>query len=176
MGKTREVKRILYIFAALSVILTGCPAPRVLPDEPVIEFTSFILDEKTDELGNLTLTGELRFDFQDGDGDIGLDIAYDTIDIPDSIMYNLFLTIHEKVDGRYVEVDTSGMETPPYYRVPPLDREGQNKTLSGEIMVDIQYFIIQYDTIKYTFFLMDRAFHRSNVDTTTEIVFTDWID
>ena len=80
------------------------------------------------------------------------------------------------MDGQYIEVDTSETETPPYYRVPPLDREGQNKTLSGEIKVDIQYLVIQYDTLKYTFFLMDRAFHRSNVDTTTEIVFTDWIE
>ena len=168
------MKKTLCIFAALAVLLTGCPAPRVLPDEPKIEFTSFILDEKTDALGNLTLTGELRFDFEDGDGDIGIDAPFDSITAPDSIMYNLFLTIHEKVDGQYMKVDPSVMETPPYYRVPPLDREGQNKTLSGEIMIDIQYLVIEYDTIKYSFYLMDRAFHRSNVDTTTEIVFTDW--
>lgn len=169
------MKRILYIFAVLAVLLTGCPVPRVLPDTPKIEFTSIILDEKTDDLGNLTLTGELRFNFEDGDGDIGIPPPYDSINLPDSLLYNLFLTIHQKVDGQYIKVDTADLETPPYYRIPPLDREGQNKTLSGEIMVEIQYLIIRYDTIKYSFFIMDRAFHRSNVDTTTEIAFTDWI-
>ena len=78
------------------------------------------------------------------------------------------------VNGVYREVDTSELLSPPYYRIPPLDREGQNKTLKGEISVDIEYFTIDYDTLRYSFYLMDRAFHRSNVDTTDEIIFTDW--
>ena len=76
----------------------------------------------------------------------------------------------------FSEVDTSDLETPPYYRIPPLDREGQNKTLQGEIMVDIQYLLIEYDTLKYSFYILDRAFHHSNVDTTSEIIFTNWKD
>ena len=129
------------------------------------------------DLGAETLTGQLRFDFEDGDGDIGFEIfESDTLNLPDSLLYNLFLTLHEKVNGQYVEVDTSELETPPYYRIPPLDREGQNKTLKGEIMINIQYLLIEYDTLKYTFYIMDREFHRSNVDTTSEIIFTDWKD
>lgn len=170
------MKKIAYISVLLALILAACPAPRKLPVEPRIEFRSFVLEEKTDPLGNLTLTGELRFDFEDGDGDIGIESPYDSIDQPDSLLYNLFLTVHEKVGGEYRMVDTSELETPPYYRVPPLDREGQNKTLSGEIKVDIQYLVIEYDTIRYSFYIMDRAFHRSNVDTTGEIIFTGWID
>ena len=157
-------------------MLTACPTPHVLPDVPKIEFKSFVLDEKTDVLGNNILTGELRFDFEDGDGDIGFEVSIDSLDQPDSLRYNLFLTLHEKVDGKYVPVDTSELETPPFYRIPPLDREGQNKTLKGEIAVDIEYLIIEYDTLKYSFFIMDRAYHRSNVDTTSEIIFTDWKD
>ncbi len=155
--------------------MTACPVPQVLPDEPKIKFKSFILDRKTDVLNNEILTGELRFEFEDGDGDIGFEAPADSINQPDSLLYNLFLTIHEKVNGQYREVDTSKLETLPYYRLPPLDREGQNKTLKGEIMVEIQYLVIEYDTLKYTFFIMDRAFHRSNVDTTSEIVFADWL-
>ena len=170
------MKKILFITIPIVFILSGCPKPQVLPDTPEIEFTSFILDKKTDALGNLTLTGELRFNFIDGDGDIGFDAPYDSIDQPDTLLYNLFLTIHEKVNGEYRKVDTSDLETPPYYRIPPLDREGQNKTLQGEVMVDIQYLLIEYDTLKYSFYILDRAFHRSNVDTTSEIIFTDWID
>ena len=80
------------------------------------------------------------------------------------------------VDGEYREIDTSELESKPFYRIPPLDREGQNKTLKGEINVEIEYYTVDYDTLKYTFYLMDRSFNRSNVDTTTEIIFIDWKD
>jgi hypothetical protein len=178
-GKPENLRRIRYILPVLFLLLTGCPVPQVLPDTPSIQFKSFILDKGFDGLGNEILLGELRFDFEDGDGDIGFEVPSenpDTLDFPDSLLYNLFLTPYEKVDGQFVEVDTSELETPPYYRIPPLDREGQNKTLKGEVMISIQYLLIEYDTLKYSFYIMDRAFHRSNVDTTSEIIFTDWID
>ena len=73
-------------------------------------------------------------------------------------------------------IDTSELESKPFYRIPPLDREGQNKTLSGTIEVEIEYYTIDYDTLKYSFYIMVRAYHRSNTDTTTEIIFTDWKD
>ena len=72
------------------------------------------------------------------------------------------------------EIDTSELLAPPYYRIPPLDREGQNPTLKGEISVDIEYLTIDYDTLRYAFYIMDRAFNRSNVDSTDWIIFLDW--
>ena len=157
----------------MALALSGCPVPKTLPDVPRVEFKSFILDYKINALNQEILTGTLTFDFEDGDGDIGFEANQDSIHQPDSLKYNLFLTLHEKVNGKYREVDTSELGSPPFYRIPPLDREGQNKTLKGEISVDIEYFTIDYDTLRYSFYLMDRAFHRSNVDTTDEIIFTN---
>lgn len=168
------MRRLAYILIFVSLLLTGCPTPKVLPDVPNVEFMSFILSEKSNPLGSKILTGELTFHFEDGDGDIGFNADPDTMAKPDSLKYNLFLTLHEMVDGEYREIDTSELESKPFYRIPPLDREGQNKTLRGEIKVDIEYYTIDYDTLKYTFYLMDRAFNRSNVDTTSEIIFIDW--
>lgn len=156
-----------------AVVLTGCPTPKILPDVPRVEYLSFILSEKTGDLGNKLWTGELTFYFEDGDGDIGFTASADIINQPDSVKYNLFLTIHEKVDGMYRVVDTSELDTKPFYRIPPLDREGQNKTLSGEIEIEIEYYTFDYDTIRYSFYLTDRAYNRSNTDTTTEIIFLD---
>ena len=156
------------------ILLCGCPAPKVLPDVPRIEFKSFILEERSNALGSKILTGLLSFDFEDGDGDIGFEPLFDSLNLPDTVKYNLFLTLHEMKNGEYREIDASELESKPYYRIPPLDREGQNKTLKGEIEVEIEYYTIDYDTLKYSFFVMDRAFHHSNVDTTTEIIFTDW--
>ena len=169
------MKKISFILVLAAVLFTGCPAPSVLPDVPRVEFISFMLEEKPNPLGTV-LTGTLTFYFEDGDGDIGFNASLDSLNQPDSVKYNLFLTIHEMVDGSYREVDTSELDSKPFYRIPPLDREGQNKTLKGEIAVEIEYFTIDYDTLKYTFYLMDRAYHRSNQDTTTEIIFTDWTE
>ncbi len=168
------MKRILYTIIIATLALAGCPTPKTLPDIPKVEYKGFILEKKINALNQEILTGTLTFDFEDGDGDIGIEPIFDSLNAPDSVKYNLFLTLHEMVNGVYREVDTSELLSPPYYRIPPLDREGQNKTLVGEIAVDIEYFTIDYDTLRYSFYLMDRAFHRSNVDTTDEIIFTDW--
>lgn len=168
------MKKVPFIFVLATGLLAGCPAPKVLPDVPRVEFQSFILSEEPNPLGTDVLTGRLTFYFEDGDGDIGFYASLDSLSKPDSVNYNLFLTIHEKVNGEYRMVDTSELDTKPYYRIPPLDREGQNKTLRGEIEVAIEYFTIDYDTMKYSFYIMDRAYHRSNTDTTDEIVFNDW--
>lgn len=168
------MRRLLYTIIFATLALAGCPTPKTLPDTPKIEYKSFILEKKFNALNQEILTGTLTFDFEDGDGDIGFVASPDSLFLPDSFKYNLFLTLHEMVNGDYREVDTSELLSPPYYRIPPLDREGQNKTLKGEISVDIEYFTIEYDTLRYSFYLMDRAFHRSNVDTTDEIIFIDW--
>ncbi len=174
------MRRLAFIAITAALLLTACPAPIVLPDIPRVEYKSFTLEEKPNDLGITVLTGELVFDFEDGDGNIGFEAGYfatpDGSPQPDSTKYNLFLTLHEKVDGKYRMIDTSELESKPFYRIPPLDRSGQNKTLRGEIKVEIEYFTIDYDTLKYSFYIMDRDFQRSNTDTTEEIVFTEWMD
>jgi hypothetical protein len=170
------MKKMAFILIPAAMLLAGCPTPKVLPDIPNVEFRSFVLDQKTNALGTIVLTGVMNFYFEDGDGDIGFVASLDSLDRPDSVKYNLFLTMHEKVDGKYRIVDTSELDSKPFYRIPPLDREGQNKTLKGEIEVKIDYLIIPADTIKYSFYLTDRAFNHSNTDTTSEIVLKDWKD
>jgi hypothetical protein len=170
------VNKTTYILFFLLIALAACDPPQVLPDVPKVSYKSFILEERSNPLGSLVLTGLLTFEFEDGDGDIGFETRIDSLNLPDSLRYNLFLTLYEKVDGEYHEIDTSELDTKPFYTIPPLDREGQNKTLKGEIEVQIEYFTIDYDTLKYSFYIMDRAFNRSNVDTTEVISFTDWMD
>ncbi len=53
-----------------------------------------------------------------------------------------------------------------------LDREGKNKTIKGEISLMIYYFITPvHDTIRYDFYILDRAGNKSNTATTTDIAF-----
>jgi len=147
----------------------SCERIEDLPDEPKIEYDSFLLKDTVDLLDNLIKQGKLIFSFTDGDGDIGLSDADSLPPYCDSCdyHYNLFITLYEKSDTGFIPVD---QEIPLYYRIPYAVPEGQNKTLKGQIVVDFEYNPILYDTIKYEFYIVDRALHHSNIETTPEII------
>jgi len=167
-------KHLLYIVVlVVAIIPVGCPNIETIPEIPAISFKSFTLARATDDLGNDILTGQLIFSFQDGDGDIGLN-APDSVPEGDTSYFNLFFTLFEKTQGNYRMISNKDLPAPLYYRIPYMEKEGNNKTLKGDIEVEFEYLTIDYDTIRYTFFLLDRAGHKSNVDTTTDIGFTEW--
>jgi len=153
----------------ITVLLSGLSCQKIesLPEIPSISFKSFILIDTTDALGNAGKIGELTFDFEDGDGDIGL-TQPDNLSV-DSTNFNLFFTLFSKTDGEFIEVSENDLETPLNYRIPYIKKEGQNKALKGEIQIDFIYLLFEYDTIKYSFFIVDRALHKSNIETTPEI-------
>ena len=159
----------------LMLVFSGCPNIETIPEIPEISFESFSISLQTDKLENIILAGDLKFHFQDGDGDIGIGTGSDTLPVvQDSTLYNLFFTLYNKVDGEYEEIPNDTLPAPLFYRIPFMETEGNNRTLKGEIDVVFEYLFIEYDTIRYTFFLTDRAGHNSNVDTTTDISFTEW--
>ncbi len=160
------VKILILIITVLLGVLS-CRKIESLPEIPSISFKSFILIDTIDALGNEGKIGELIFDFEDGDGDIGL-AQPDSLST-DSTNFNLFFTLFGKTDGEFIEVSENDLETPLNYRIPYIEKEGQNKALKGEIQVDFIYLLFEYDTIKYSFFILDRALHKSNVETTPEI-------
>ena len=168
------MKRIAVILFGLLLafsIFLSCEKVESISDIPYIEFKSFDLRDTVDILGNEIKIGELVFKFEDGDGDIG-------IEQPDSVYfidpaYNLFFTLFEKIDGEFVEVEETELETPLNYRIPFIENIGQNKTLRGEIKVEFYYLLMLYDTVKYEFYIIDRAEHQSNVETTREISFNE---
>ena len=170
------MKRMKYILLfTLAAMLPGCPGIESLPDIPYIEFRDFTLAPAVDDLGNEIIRGELVFFFQDGDGDVGLNEP-DTIFQGDSSQYNLFFTMFKKENQEYYELNEEELNSPLYYRIPFIEREGQNKTLKGEIQVTFEYLTIDYDTIRYTFYIVDREEHKSNTDTTYDISFTEFRD
>ena len=160
--------KILIITIIVLLIGLSCKKIESLPEIPFISFKSFILKDTTDVLGNEGKIGELTFDFEDGDGDIGLSQP-DSLSV-DSSNFNLFFTLFSKTDGEFIEVSEDDLETPLNYRIPYIKKEGQNKALKGEIRIDFIYLLFEYDTFKYSFYIVDRALHKSNVETTPEIV------
>jgi hypothetical protein len=134
---------------------------------PHIEYTSFTIFDTTDILGNTSKGGRLKFHFEDGDGDLGLDAP--SASQTDST--DLFFTLYRKVGGIMVQAPDNDPLKPSAYRIPYLEKLGQNKILKGTISVTFLYlFYSPADTIRYDFYIEDRALNVSNVASTNEIV------
>ena len=90
----REIKYLIVILIVI-LVLDSCRKIEQLPAVPHIEFTSFTVFDTTDILGNNSKGGRLKFYFEDGDGDLGLNapagIQTDST--------NLFFTLFRKEGG-----------------------------------------------------------------------------
>ena len=163
------IYRIMTLGLTVMLLLACDRYEPQYPDVPEIDYESFSLYYEIDTLGQRKLSGDLLFSFTDGDGNIGLKPVLDTLGLsmPDTLLYNLFLQLYDYKDDRFVEVPEE--EGGKYkYRIPYLDKQ----PLIGTISVKIDYPIILHDTIFYTFYLYDRDFNKSNVDSTEVIIFT----
>jgi len=162
------MNRTLFFITALLIITVSCEeiAPDY-PDKPVVDYQRFSLYISVDQLGNKNLVGQLSFRFTDGDGDLGLYPLPDSsgMNLPDTLKYNFFLQLYDLKGSAFEKVPEAdgGIFK---YRIPYLDKQ----PLSGTIDLEIAYPVIFYDTIYYTFYIMDREFNRSNTDTTEVIV------
>lgn len=158
-----SMKRILVILLFFAASLQQCQETPVYPDYPLIDYENFYLYLSINSLEQEVVTGKLNFRFTDGDGNIGFNPWPDTlaIGLPDSLKYNLFLQLYDFQNDSFVKI---AEEDGGYlkYIIPYLDKQ----PLTGTISVTIEYPIIKYDTIFYTFFLYDRDLNKSNQDTT----------
>jgi hypothetical protein len=160
-------------FTFLSIIILllffgSCTKIQDLPPEPHIEFNSFTVFDTIDILGNLAKGGRLKFYFEDGDGDLGLK-SPDTSQRTDTT--NLFFTLYRKTGGAMILAPDDDPLKPSSYRIPYMERVGQNKLLKGTISVTFIYlFYSASDTIRYDFYIRDRLRHDSNTASTGEII------
>jgi hypothetical protein len=161
---------VVFFMFAFSV---SCGKIEKLPPEPSIKFTSFEVFDSTESLlGNPGKAGILKFYFEDGDGDLGLAAHQST----NSDSTNLFLTLFRKTMGVYAQVpDNYGngfISRLLSFRIPYMDRQGQDKMLRGNISITIFYMSYTSDTLKYSFFVKDRAEHSSDTVSTCDFVLT----
>jgi hypothetical protein len=164
------MRPVRYPLAASIIFLSlfACTKIEKMPAIPLVEYQTFEVFDSTDILGNPVKSGRLKFYFQDGDGDLGLQ-APGNLGNADTI--NLFLTLYRKSGDEYIEALPGDPLYPSGYRIPYMTRLGQNKLLKGTITVTMLYYgYVPSDTIKYDFFIKDRAEHRSNTDSTCVII------
>lgn len=163
------MRRLSFFIALIITAFAGsCTKIQQLPPEPYIEYRNFAVFDTVDILGNFCKGGRLKFYFEDGDGNLGLPLPDGT----GSDTANLFFALYRKTAGEMVPVPEDDAISPSYYRIPYMDREGQNKILKGTISVTFIYLFYEpadNDTVIYEFYLKDRAENLSNTETTSEI-------
>jgi hypothetical protein len=153
----------LSIIALSLFLMPGCQKDDNLPVIPEISFKSLLkYSSQNAGIDSLVLT----FAFEDGDGDIGSPDS-------DTISRDIFVTLFEKQNGTFVPIvfsDTLLLT----YRMPYLEPSGNNSSLVGDVVISYLGYLIGVpnDTVRYEIYIRDRAGHRSNTITTSEIVTT----
>jgi hypothetical protein len=164
----KKLTYLLLIIISL-FILDSCHKVAQVSPIPQIQYKSFTIIDTTDILGNNSKGGRLKFTFEDGDGDVGLNAPSQSDTLADST--NLFFTLFRKKGGVMVPAADNDPLKPSAYRIPYMERLGQDKILKGTISVTFLYlFYSPADTIRYDFYIKDRAENVSNVASTNEIV------
>lgn len=149
------------------LFFASCMKKEVYPDIPEIAFQSFTIEFDT---GLYARRGYLTISFKDGNGDIGLrpEQNQPPFDTGGIYYYNYIIDYYEKQNGIFVKV----VLDPPYNaRIPYLTPDDPNKAIKG-IIVDtlIMNPHPEFDTVKFKFFIYDRALNKSNVDSTPPII------
>jgi len=161
-----KIKICLVIVVFSILALVSCGKIDSLSELPLIKYTSFTVFDTTDLLGNIVKGGRLKFYFEDGDGNVGLPVpSEEEEELLDSI--NLFMTLYRMNDGSITQAPDNDPLKPTGYRIPYMERTGQNKTLKGDISVVFMYlFYTEEDSIRYDFYIKDRAENLSNTIST----------
>lgn len=160
--------KILYLISFL-ILLVSCEKEDQYSDIPEIKYKNFTMAVET-ENGFENTIGRLTFTFTDGDGDIGIDPNAETAnDTTITEVYNTFITRFYKENNQFVR------DTIITYIIPFLEGGVYREYLKGEIEIKIYFNNFPYDTLMFDFYIDDRANHKSNTETTPEIIVSEWI-
>lgn len=162
----------IILFSAAVLMLSACLKRNQFPPEPKITELRFV--------ANPDCTAVMFIKFTDGDGDIGLGQGdtFPPFNPGSEFNSNLFFNYFEFEAGAwkrvYLNIDpVSGDTVNPFsYRIPPLETDGRDNSLEGEIAVDMPFgYFLQgtpNDSLRYEVVLYDRALQSSTA--TTEVI------
>lgn len=175
-----HVKLLLILSLLAAIAAIACKRIDEYPPEPTIRYLEF--EKIFNEVDSVYDRGILKFEFTDGDGDLGLakGDTFPPFNPGSKYYYNLIID--------YFEVQ-NGIETPVYLtfynsstqkfdtvylsaRIPLLTPKGSNRSISGEIndTLFIYNYNSEFDTLFFKFHIIDRALHESNEERTEYIV------
>ncbi len=143
----------IILFAGLTLPLGACLKVKDYPDVPQIKVLNAYIDPFD------STAAYVNFQFNDGDGDIGLEQG-DTLppyNFGSEFYNNLYVEYLEKQNGVWVKTDDL------LSRIPSITPKGKVKTLEGEIQLKTFVKVTSpNDTFMYALTLIDRSLHKSN--------------
>ncbi len=164
--------KIYLIIGILNVFLIlSCSDITKYSEIPQIQYLNHVAYDTVDILSNPIRFVELQFSIIDGDGDFGLKDS-DTLHPYDTIYdKNFFSTIYGLSNNNYIEIDDIFY---PDSRIKYVEVEN-HKAYKADIYIEFEYpkSMVEFDTIKYDFYVVDRALNHSNLETTPDIIFND---
>jgi hypothetical protein len=152
------------------MVLYSCEPP-IFSEVPTITFKGATTNKDADTL-ILTIT------FRDGDGDLGISGTDTAAD------FNYLIEAQKKLDGEFKTVVlpqfTPGVQSTLNGRFPVLKPDGQPGPIEGDLDYTIglieppdltnELYIMPFDTLQFKIYILDRAGHRSNQVTSSEVV------
>jgi hypothetical protein len=162
------------------LVLISCKRIEEFPPEPSISYLNF--EKIFNQTDSIYDQGILKFEFTDGDGDIGLakSDTFPPFNPGSKYYYNLIIDYWEVRNGVETEVPLTffNSETQTFdtvylsARIPLLTPKGSNKALTGDIYdtLFIYNYYSDFDTLFLKFKIVDRALHESNLERTDYIV------
>jgi len=168
------MRKIIIALSVVSMLICAMACDEIETYDPMprIEFTKVYLADTLDALGNEVKLQRIHVEVIDGDGNLGLNREDNTEQwSPDSIGYNnLFISVFSKnADKTYQEL--TGISENMRYRIPYKKPIGQNKYMKAEVIIKVEVPItsLDYDTIRYEFFVYDREMNKSEIATSCDI-------
>lgn len=158
---------VIVVLLVIFLSVTSCQREPKFSEIPYIEFVS--LDKISNDLG-YDDEATLVLYFQDGDGNLGLDASdnTDAFDTSSIYHYNLWIDYYEKQNGTFVLVElpiTNDIRFPRLSNTVPESIEGRISTT-----MSINNYFSPYDTVMFTFQIVDRDLNMSNVVPSPEII------
>ncbi|MCH5244372.1 MAG: hypothetical protein J1F29_05675 [Lentimicrobiaceae bacterium] len=164
----------IWLITAAALLAVSCVKHKEFPPEPYLEFRRNILGAEQGVGGDTVLTLAVEFYFQDGDGDIGRKDEVEREPYVGEYFHNLHFNLEEMLsDSTYEQVyqiDSTGQRYPIVYlyHLHYMEPVNGNNSLSGTITWQVDdfastAFFMRGKTVRYGFYLYDRALHKSNV-------------
>ncbi len=165
-------KTLIFSIITLILLTISCKKPPHYSPVPVIDFLQVTVADTTDqsELHNPVVLYQIIFKVFDGDNNLGIP-TNDTLNTQDSTKnYNLFFTLLYKHNGQF---DTANLPISLSYRIPQANYVSIYNYLKATVYVNLTFspsvLASMFDTIKFSFYVMDRDMNKSNIQQTPEL-------
>lgn len=168
-----KLLNIIYFLLAALLVFVACEVDNTeYSSTPSIKFLNSEVGFGFDLIGNEVKLLTLEFYLIDGDGDFGLPESPEPPYVGDSA-FNYFFDLYY-IENSELILSPILEDSAKYYRIPYLPTYGLDPTLKANVYIDYEFTktLFPYDSVMFAFYVMDRAFNKSNVEWTDTIVFT----